>query len=298
MQTVHCCHNLTIRVRFSLDTMKCRFKTFEIDTQKKVIRANGREVALAPKAFNVLAYLIENHDRMVSKRELLDAFWPSNVSDAVLFKSVSQIRRALCKDSTEKFVKTHHGLGYRFQAQIEEVATKDVLVETAKVDQPMNVDLTKQRLISVVSVRFNDDAHAGLRQDQTFDLKSYLEQAEALVEEHQGHLLHMMIDGFTAVFGLHAISEDSARRALRCAQSLLASSDAQVLESLHLRIGIDMGFVDWSDIESQKWKPYGSLERHTLSLSQQAHSGAIFLSKSTVDQLLDDVESVPVTGEF
>jgi TolB-like protein/DNA-binding winged helix-turn-helix (wHTH) protein/Flp pilus assembly protein TadD len=82
----------------------------------------GVPVHLTRKPFQVLLYLVEHHDRLVTRRELLEQFWEGHdVYDETLTKCVGAIRKAL-DDQTERprFIETHWSEGYRFICQVEE----------------------------------------------------------------------------------------------------------------------------------------------------------------------------------
>jgi DNA-binding winged helix-turn-helix (wHTH) protein len=82
---------------------------------------NGEEVVpLEPRAVQVLRYLAQNHERVVSKEELLETIWPDVfTTDGVLKRAVSQVRRALGDDADEaRFIETYHRRGYRFIAPV------------------------------------------------------------------------------------------------------------------------------------------------------------------------------------
>lgn len=73
-----------------------RFGRYTLDRQRSSLIAAGNPIALRPKSFNVLVYLVENPGRVVSKDELGEAVWPGvPVSDESLTKSVSEVRLAL-----------------------------------------------------------------------------------------------------------------------------------------------------------------------------------------------------------
>lgn len=75
------------------------------------------EVSLQPREFDVLVYLMEHPDRLVSKEELLARVWGAD-SDAVprnLDNPVKNIRKAI--DSSEAVIVTHRGYGYRLEAK-------------------------------------------------------------------------------------------------------------------------------------------------------------------------------------
>src|SRR5262249_53359483 len=77
-------------------------------------------LALTPKAFAVLYYLVTHPDRMVPKDELLDAVWPETaVSDAVIRVAIGVLRKALDDTAqTPRFIATVSRRGYRFLAPV------------------------------------------------------------------------------------------------------------------------------------------------------------------------------------
>jgi TolB-like protein/DNA-binding winged helix-turn-helix (wHTH) protein/Tfp pilus assembly protein PilF len=92
-------------------------------------------VAIPPKAYDVLRYLVENPGRLVTQDELLEAVWPETyVNPEILRKYILDIRKIL-GDRPDKpvFIETLTKRGYRFIAPLrDEGATKtpDAAVET------------------------------------------------------------------------------------------------------------------------------------------------------------------------
>lgn len=73
-----------------------QFGEYELDLELYQLRYAGSSRRLEPKAFNVLRYLIEHRDRIVSKDELLAAFWDGQyISDAALNSCIMAARRAV-----------------------------------------------------------------------------------------------------------------------------------------------------------------------------------------------------------
>ena len=96
------------------------FGEFRLDRAEKRLLRDGKVVALAPKAFDTLLLLVENHGRLVSKEELLKALWPDTVVEEVgLAHNVSHLRKVL-RDAAEdpKFIETVPKRGYRFIAPL------------------------------------------------------------------------------------------------------------------------------------------------------------------------------------
>jgi DNA-binding winged helix-turn-helix (wHTH) protein len=101
-----------------------RFGPFALDAATRQLLADGREVALSPKAFQLLLVLVTNGGRAMSKQELVQTLWPSTfVLETNLASLIAEIRRALDDDAAKpRFVRTIHRFGYRFVGQIDESA--------------------------------------------------------------------------------------------------------------------------------------------------------------------------------
>jgi len=97
-----------------------RFGAFELDPPNARLLSGSREIALQPKAFDVLAYLAENAGRLVTQDELIGAIWPDTiVGDSSLKSCIRQIRLALGDPARQpQFIETVHRRGYRFIAPI------------------------------------------------------------------------------------------------------------------------------------------------------------------------------------
>jgi DNA-binding winged helix-turn-helix (wHTH) protein len=78
----------------------------------------NEEIAIRPKTFEFLRYLVSNPGRLVSKDELLTAVWPNViVSEDSLVQCVTELRRAL-RDHDQHLIKTVQRRGYRFEAAV------------------------------------------------------------------------------------------------------------------------------------------------------------------------------------
>jgi DNA-binding winged helix-turn-helix (wHTH) protein/tetratricopeptide (TPR) repeat protein len=96
------------------------FHSFQIDFERFELRREGELVAIGPRAFDVLSYLIRHRDRAVSKRELIAKVWGVvALSAAAVPTCVSEIRRALGDDAgSPGFIVTLPKRGYRFAAPV------------------------------------------------------------------------------------------------------------------------------------------------------------------------------------
>lgn len=91
--------------------------TFDPDTRQ--VWARGKEARLSPKAFELLALLIERRPKAVSKADIRAHLWPGTfVSDSSLPSLVSEIRDAIADHRRKPgLLRTLHGYGYAFQAE-------------------------------------------------------------------------------------------------------------------------------------------------------------------------------------
>ena len=96
-----------------------RFGQFELDLAAVELRSDGKVVDLERQVFALLALLVENSERLVSKDEIIEKVWDGRiVTDAAVASRVKSARAALGDDGkSQQFIKTIHGQGYRFVAQ-------------------------------------------------------------------------------------------------------------------------------------------------------------------------------------
>jgi len=104
-----------------------RFGQFRVDLlRQQLTGADGTVAGLSARAYDVLIYLVENRDRVVSKNELMKAVWPrSVVEENNLNQAVTILRRALGdRRDSPQFVRTIAGRGYRFVGDVSEEAAE------------------------------------------------------------------------------------------------------------------------------------------------------------------------------
>ena len=93
-----------------------QFGPFSIDIEERVLRRDGRPVPLTPKAFDVLAALVEQPGRLISKEELLQKVWSDTfVEESNLAYNVFALRKALGDTADNgQYIETVAKRGYRF----------------------------------------------------------------------------------------------------------------------------------------------------------------------------------------
>ena len=95
-----------------------RFADIRVDATAARVFRGERPVALEPKAFDVLKFLLENRGRLVEKQELLDAVWGDLVvTENAMTRVVAQLRKSLGDNAREAlYIETVPTRGYRFIA--------------------------------------------------------------------------------------------------------------------------------------------------------------------------------------
>jgi DNA-binding winged helix-turn-helix (wHTH) protein len=102
--------------------MRYTFGRCRLDTSSREFVRHGEAVHLSPKAYDLLCLLLTHRPRVLSKAELMQALWPDTfVVEANLPVIVGELRNAFGdKSAATSPIKTHHGVGYSFNAHVTE----------------------------------------------------------------------------------------------------------------------------------------------------------------------------------
>src|SRR5262245_44495119 len=99
-----------------------RFADCELSVERIELRRAGKIVDMEPQVFDVLAYLPGHRDRVVRKTELLDQSWRNRCgTESALSSRIKSARRAVGDTGRDqRIIKTIHGRGYRFVADVND----------------------------------------------------------------------------------------------------------------------------------------------------------------------------------
>jgi TolB-like protein/DNA-binding winged helix-turn-helix (wHTH) protein/Tfp pilus assembly protein PilF len=97
-----------------------RFGPFALDSRKRTLSRADSPVSLTPKAFDVLLFLVQNPNRLVTKEELLQAVWgDAFVEEGNLTQYISHLRKALSDNSEDtRLIVTIARKGYQFTSRV------------------------------------------------------------------------------------------------------------------------------------------------------------------------------------
>ncbi len=107
--------------------MILRFGAFELDDDRGELFRDGRPVPVEGRVFALLSLLMRNHDRLVSKDEIVDVVWDGRaISDSAISTAVKDARKAVGDDGTrQSVIRTVHGRGFRCACEVRIAAPAD-----------------------------------------------------------------------------------------------------------------------------------------------------------------------------
>jgi TolB-like protein/DNA-binding winged helix-turn-helix (wHTH) protein len=122
-----------------------RFGQFTLDPRRRTVSRADSPLSLTPKAFDVLLFLVQNPNRLVTKEELLQAVWDDTfVEEGNLTQYISHLRKALGDNSEDtRLIVTIARKGYQFTANVTVVEVADTskqvqipAIESMRADEP------------------------------------------------------------------------------------------------------------------------------------------------------------------
>lgn len=106
--------------------VRIRFGPFTLDFDTRQLTRDAREIHLAPKAFDLLAALVSDRPKVLTKAALQERLWPATfVAEANLSNLVAEVREAL-GDAARRpvYIRTAHGFGYAFCGDAEVIGPR------------------------------------------------------------------------------------------------------------------------------------------------------------------------------
>src|SRR5687767_731290 len=92
------------------------FDRYVLDTDRRELRRDETHVTIEPQVFDLLAYIIQNREHVVSRDDLLASVWRGRiVSESALDTRISAARAAIGDDGKrQEMIKTLARKGIRF----------------------------------------------------------------------------------------------------------------------------------------------------------------------------------------
>jgi class 3 adenylate cyclase len=251
------------------------FDDFRLDPDNACLWRGTQPIALTPKAFDVLHYLVTQPDRLVTKDTLLDAVWPETaVSDAVVRIAIGELRRALGDTAqASRYIATVQRRGYRFVAPVVEHAeavpgpTSAPPLETPDMSRQRElVPLTpalpppeaeRRHLTVLFCDLVGSTALTGRLDPEDYRevVRAYHQICAEVIHQFDGYVAQYLGDGVLGYFGYPVAHEDDAQRAVRAGLGLLDALTALLThpalppgEQVAVRLGVHTGLVVMGDV--------------------------------------------------
>ncbi len=300
------------------------FGRYQIDTETCELYQDGSLRKVENRAFEILSYLIEHRDHIVSREELVGQLWPGQlISQAVVNNAITAARKAIGDSGGDQHkIRTLHGRGYRFVAEartqpLTAPQEKDPprpngqtppLTENARLDPgsaSQNVLVGDYRFVTILCGAL--EWPASLSVSMPFAAAQRLRRrffalAQAEAKRHNAAFKYFGPDGFFMVVGLPLAHADHGRRAMASGLYLQAHLGEccvanKASASLHagMRLSMHSGPIELrSPLHHHEWMPLAASEAvaRALWLHQQAEGGQFLCSASALAHVREPIECV------
>jgi DNA-binding winged helix-turn-helix (wHTH) protein len=98
-----------------------------LDPDRRELTRGSQAIAVGPQVFDLLVYLVQNRERVVSKDELLHAVWGGRiVSESTMTSHINAVRKAIGDSGEEqRLIRTVAPKGFRFVGDVREGQSSD-----------------------------------------------------------------------------------------------------------------------------------------------------------------------------
>ena len=102
--------------------MRFLFADHTLDTDRRELHRGSELVAVEPQVFDLLVYLVQNRDRVVSKDDLIASVWAGRiVSESTLTSRINAARTAIGDNGKDqRLIHTVARKGLRFIGSVQE----------------------------------------------------------------------------------------------------------------------------------------------------------------------------------
>ena len=182
-----------------MSSRQWHFADFRLDPDNVWLWRGTQPLALTPKAFAVLQYLVTHADWLVTKDTLLDAVWPETaISDAVVRIAIGELRRALGDTAqAPRFIATVHRRGYRFVAPVAEY-TEHSHAPVAPPPAALPAPEAERRHLTVLFCDLADSSRLAScldLEDLRELVRAYHQTCAAVIHQFDGYLAQYLGDG-------------------------------------------------------------------------------------------------------
>jgi DNA-binding response OmpR family regulator len=107
-----------IRRRNFAGSHSIEFHELKVIPEDKMVYVNEKPVALTPKEFDLLLYLLINKNRVINKSAIAEHLWSDEIELAdsydFIYSHMKNLRKKLLDAGCEDYIQTVYGMGYKF----------------------------------------------------------------------------------------------------------------------------------------------------------------------------------------
>jgi DNA-binding winged helix-turn-helix (wHTH) protein/class 3 adenylate cyclase len=300
------------------------FGTYKLDATNYELYDDGHLCKLDSRTLELLIYLVENRDHVVSREELLTHLWPGQIiNEGTLHNCIKTARKAIRdRAGGQPKIRNIYGRGYRFVAETQEQSViipmfkasepHDGHTETSALSSSADAISTSQNVLvgdyEFVSILCGALSHPeALISCFGFESAHHLRQAffalaKAEAQRYEGTFKLYGSDGFLLFFGLQVAHDDDVKRAvkagLRIQEGLYQCCDALDPQSpvdAMVQMGLHTGLIELRS----KPDHYGFVRltqsettRLAIRLHYVAKGGEFLTSRATIPYIKEMVKYV------
>jgi DNA-binding response OmpR family regulator len=96
-----------------------KYSELEMNLNTKIVKRNETEISLTPKEFNLLKYMLQNPERVLSRVEIAEKVWDTHFDTGTNFIDVyiNYLRKKIDKNFDKKLIHTRPGMGFILKAE-------------------------------------------------------------------------------------------------------------------------------------------------------------------------------------
>lgn len=96
-----------------------KYDDLEMNLHTKIVKRSGMEISLTPKEFNLLMYMMQNPERVLSRTEIAEKVWDTHFDTGTNFIDVyiNYLRKKIEKNFEKKLIHTKSGMGFILKAE-------------------------------------------------------------------------------------------------------------------------------------------------------------------------------------
>lgn len=96
-----------------------KYDDLEMNLHTKIVKRSGQEISLTPKEFNLLMYMMQHPERVLSRVEIAEKVWDTHFDTGTNFIDVyiNYLRKKIEKNFEKKLIHTKSGMGFILKAE-------------------------------------------------------------------------------------------------------------------------------------------------------------------------------------